>query len=382
MEKISFQVNEVLPMLTQLAKVVSTKNTMPILSKILFEVDGDILHAIASDGETWLKMNYQLNSSMGNYSFCVESKDFVSALSNLSGYELTLDIDLDGKKVCGNYGAGVFNMPLFDCNEYPKPHMEVEKDENGNTISTTITINAQELYRLLTLSEFATANDELRPQMNGIHFDVDSDKITCAATDGRKLVRLINNMENNVQEQKGLTLPKKTTHSIISLIAKNDNDIIIYFNSSMVLVSCSDFELVARLAEGRYPNYNGVIPQEFKQVVSIDKSALISAIKRILTFGNSNNELIALHFKTGMVDAEAEDIDFSKSARESIMCDYNGEEMRIGFQGTFLMQVVNSIQGEGISMGLIEPSRPIVLKPVFEGAGKSQISMLMPILLN
>lgn len=372
MAKIKFGVDYVMPQLSQVASLVSPKNTMPIFGCILCNVRGEDLIVTASDGETWLQMHCSLLESDCDLDFCVDAKDFLSALKNLQGGGVTLNIDNDTHTIVGDYGKGTFKLPYLNASEYPLARGIDDKHE--------YTINSKVIYDALSLAEFATANDELRPQMNGIHIDFDNGKMTSAATDGRKLVRYINtNVDIEGEETIGLTIPKKPAHSLVALLAKMDNDIAIEFNSSNACFKCDYFSLVTRLADGRYPNYNGVIPQPTGNVAIVDKSEIISAVKRVMTFGNASNELLAIHVLFGQIEISAEDFEYSKSARETINCEYGGGEIKIGFCATFFLQSLSNIQSDKVSIEFIDKSRPCVFRPIDESL--DYVSILMPMVL-
>lgn len=374
----SINVNELMPQLTQVASMVGTKNTMPILACVMFEINdgGKKLLLTTSDSESWLTMTSVDVDATEDAKFCINAKDLTSTLRNLSNKSVEFTLDNETHNVIGKYDKGTFNLPYYDVNEYPLSKVTWETESEGK-------IPAISLFNAIVTCDFATANDELRPQMNGIHLDFDEGSMTGAATDGRKLVRY-RDFSVKADKKTGITIPKKPAHILMSILAKKECDIKVFFANGIAVFECEDFSLVTRLTDARYPNYNSVIPSKEGGVdVIVNKERIADAVKRVVTFGNANTALVALCFKDGGMEVQAEDLDFQKSAKESVDCDIHGElSMRIGFNGNFLIQAITNVNHENIRIRVYEVSRPIVIEPETQSDNSDYTSILMPIMLN
>lgn len=372
-------VNEILTQLTQVASVVAPKNAMPILGNIVFNtdaVDPNTLYLLASDGEMWLTMKVQTQNAMpAGMSFAVDAKDFVTALRGLANEEVNIVLDEPNHLLVCHYGKGSFKLPYNETNDYP--HQNVTYGENA----TQKTINAKNLAYALQVVEYAQANDELRPQLTGVHLDLTEEAMVSVATDGRKLIRYKDFSLTSDGETKSISIPKKPSHLLVSMLAKNEVDVTMTFNEINVKFECDTFLLSTRLYEQRYPNYNSVIPTNYDKVVTCNKNELINAVKRVLTFANSSTGLIGITFVPMGIRVSAEDYDFSKSSNEDVASTYMGDEMKIGFNGTFLMQSLANIDCEEVTMELQDNSRPIVLKPSTRCEGTDYVAILMPMVL-
>jgi DNA polymerase-3 subunit beta len=228
---------------------------------------------------------------------------------------------------------------------------------------------------------FATAEDELRPVMNGIFFDNQTDSLTFVASDGHKLVRLRNNAITS-EGRASFILPKKPANLLKSLLTKRDAMVKIEFDENNAYVSTEEFGMVCRLIEGRYPNYNSVIPQDNPNKVTIERLPFLNALERVAVFSNPATSLVKLQLHENAIVVSAQDIDFSTSAEEKIVCQYNGGDLSIGFKGTFLIEILGNISSNDIVLALADPSRAGVIVPVENEENEELLMLLMPMVLN
>ena len=227
---------------------------------------------------------------------------------------------------------------------------------------------------------FATANDDLRPQMNGVYFDITPDYTTLVASDGHKLVR--NRILSVKADTSSFNLPKKPALMLKGILGKEEEDVTISFSDRNAQIDLSDYSITCRLIEGRYPNYNSVIPTDNPLRVRIDRLALIAALRRVSVFASASNALIKLHVENNTLTTSAQDIDFSTSAEEHILCEYDGSAMSIGFSGPFLIDVLNSISCQDVVLELADPSRAGVIVPAEQEENEDVIMLLMPMMLQ
>lgn len=385
MNKITFMSDEILPSLAMVSSVVNPKNSLPILNDVRIETKDDgnggtILVFMASDSETWLQMKATCEESDKDVAICIEAKSLLQALRNLGGKRVEMTIDDDKHTVLCSYGNGRFSLPFDNANEFPLPIATIEDAKEKR-------IDAQKLLTAIEKAGFATANDELRPVMNGVHFDFYPYGMVTCATDGHKLAKYtdltitFDGDANPVID--GYTLPKKPCHTLISVLANTvAGDVKISFNDRLVAVNNTMFKMTTRLIEGRYPNYDAVIPKENNKIALVDKAAFVSALKRVLPMGNSNSELVALGFNSGNMTISAEDFDFSKSASEDVCCDYTQEPFSIGFKGSVLLQMLQNIDGDVVKLAMSDASRAGVISEDKSHECYDYTSIIMPMLLN
>jgi DNA polymerase-3 subunit beta len=358
------------------AKVINSKNALPILGDFLVETKGDVILITASDSEQWLSLKCQIISCDGDVRFCVPSADFLKATDNLNDVPITLTLDESTHTITCDYGNGKFTMPYEDANEYPLASMDT-------TDSKDFIIDGKKVLKAIELTGFATANDELRPVMNGIHFDFFADGMVSATSDGHKLARYKD--KTVTREDDGtvpnFTLPKKPANILMTILSAIDGDVKVSFNDKAISVNNKDFKFSARLLDFKYPNYEAVIPKNSPITITTDRGSLLNALKRVLPMANDSSCLVELDFIQGQVTISAKDIDFSKSASETVTCDCD-TELKIGFKGSTLAEILKNINDDNIVIELSDPSRAGVFYSAFELTRDEYLSLCMPMLVQ
>ena len=360
--------------LQSLAKVINSKNSLPILDSFLFEVANNSLKITASDSENIMQTTIALDQCEGDGVFAVPSRTILDAVKELSEQPLTFDIDVNALTIKILYQNGIYNFTAQNANEYPRTTAVPDG-------ATLLTIDSSTLADNISRSLFATAQDELRPVMNGIYFDLSADCLAIVASDGHKLVRN-QNFSINSDTPASFILPKKPATLLKNTLSKDGGDVIIKFDDRTAEINFSDTVLTCRLIEGKYPNYNSVIPQNNPNKMVIDRKALISALRRVLPFSSESSQLVRLSLTAGKLELSAEDIDFATSAKEQIVCDYTGNAMSIGFKGGSLQEIINNIDSNEIEMQLADPSRAGIVVPAEQPENENVLMLLMPMLLN
>lgn len=360
--------------LTALSKVFNSKNSLPILDCYLFEVNSNQLTITASDSENVMTTQIQLDESDGNGTFAVNNRNILDAVKELPEQPLTLDVDMSTYAIKVIYMNGMYNFTALSGDEFPRM-------QPLNDSAAAITIESKTLANDIAHSIFATANEELRPVMNGIYFDLKEDSLAIVASDGHKLVRTLN---KNIKSEKPMSfiLPKKPATLLKNVLQKTEDDVIIRFDDRNANILFPEGTLACRLIEGRYPNYNSVIPQDNPNLLTVDRMVLASVVRRVLPFASDSSQQIRLHIETGKAVISSEDIDFYTSAKEEIVCDYNGMPMDIGFKGTSLMEILTNLDGEEVELKLADPSRPCLIIPTNQPENEDVLMLIMPMLLN
>ena len=360
--------------LLTLSRVINSKNSLPILDCFLFSVHDGQLTITASDSENVMRGSLNLENCEGEGDFAVNNHTILDAVKELPEQPLSLDVDMGEMKIYITYQNGSYNFPILNADEYPKAQAVSEN-------ATTITIDAGMLSDNVNRSLFATAQDELRPVMNGIYFDLQADSLAIVASDGHKLVRNKNFMIKS-DIPASFILPKKPATLLKNVLSKDGGDVVIRFDDRSADISFAEGNLSCRLIEGKYPNYNSVIPQDNPNQVTIDRKSLIGALRRVLPFASDSSQLIRFHVAAGLLELRAEDIDFATSAKESVTCEYGGNPMDIGFKGSSMLEILNNLESEDVTIQLADPSRAGIIIPGAQPENEDILMLIMPMLLN
>ena len=358
-----------------LAKVINSKNSLSILDSFLFSVDGETLTVTASDNNNMMKCFIPLTNASGQGAFCVSNKLILNAVKELAEQPLTFEVDDNSNGIKIVYQNGSYSIMGQSADEYP--HMQQINDGYTET-----QISASALANNIQRTLFATANDELRMVMNGIYFDLKEDCLNLVASDGHKMVR---NMlfECKASVPASFILPKKPAGLLRSVLSTDDETPgTIKFNNNNAEITFPDGLLSCRLIEGRYPNYASVIPTDNPNIVTVDRKALISALRRVLPFASESTQLIKLRLEMNSLQLNAEDIDFATSAYEDVICEYGGVPMSIGFKGSALTEILNNLSSDDVVIELADPSRAGVIRPSEQPENEDVLMLIMPMLLN
>ena len=360
--------------LSALSRVINSKNSLPIRGDFLFEVIDGRLFLTASDSEVMMKTSLELTDCDVDGRFCVGNHDLLEGVKGVSEQPITMDVDLQANIAKVSYQNGMFSLPVENADEFPQAQQIGEG-------ATVITISTSVLAENVNRSLFATAQDELRPVMNGIYFDLTPDCLAIVASDGHKLVR--NKVLNIRSEQPAsFILPKKPATLLKSVLGKQGGDVVIRFDDRNAEINYEDGIIVCRLIEGRYPNYNSVIPQSNPNQLTVDRVGLLSALRRVQPFSNESSNLIRFHVENGILQLDAEDYDFSKTATERMSCDYNGMPMSIGFKGSSFIEILGNFDCSEVIVQLADPSRAGLVLPSEQPADQDVLMLMMPMLIN
>jgi DNA polymerase-3 subunit beta len=360
--------------LAALSRVINSKNSLPILGDFLFEIADGRLHLTASDSEVMMKTSVELTETDGDGRFCVRNHDLFEAVKGISEQPITFDVNQSDNLAKISYQNGMFSLPVENADEFPQPQ-QIGDD------ATTLTIPTMMLADNINRSIFATAQDELRPVMNGIYFDLTPDCLAVVASDGHKLVR------NKVftiksDEPAAFILPKKPANLLRNLLGKDGGDVTIRFDERNAEVNYGDGILQCRLIEGRYPNYNSVIPQGNPNEIRADRLGLLAALRRVQPFANGASNLIRFHAEGTTLQLDAEDYDFSKTATERVACEYNGKAMSIGFKGSAFIDILSNFESPEVIIQLADPSRAGLVLPSEQPENQDVLMLMMPMLIN
>lgn len=359
--------------LQAISRIINPKSINPILQDFLLKTEGNLLTVTAADNDNTLETSVELAESDGNSQIALPAKTMLDALKEIPDQPLTFQIDDITHETAVNYLNGQYVMMGHDADEYPAPTVLAQD-------AATHTIPANVLTAGLSRCIFAAADDELRPVMNGVYIDFDTESLAFVASDGHKLV-CDRNSSYKSAERASVILPKRPA-ALVKSLAGNEGDVTISFDNRCAMLSMADYRMICRLIEGRYPNYNSVIPANNPHKLLIDRATLISGLKRVSVFSPASSGLIRLRIKDNQLTISAQDLDFSTSATETMNCEYDGAPMSIGFKAGFLIDILNNMPGQEIIFKLADPSRAGVVVPSEQDENDDLLMLLMPMVLN
>lgn len=367
--------SELLNQLSAIKGVINSKNTLPILDNFLFNLESNTLKLTASDLETTLNTQLDLDNATGSGTIAIESRRLTDILKEFPDQPLTFKIDQDSYQVDIFSQNGKYSIMGQNGDDFPKVPEVNESEANSIEIAGDV------ITKGINNTIFATADDELRPVMNGILVELTTEHFRLVASDSHKLVRFTRTDYKSEQDS-SFILPKKTATLLKSLLAKEKENISIQFDSKNAFFQMSNYHLVCRLVEGKYPSYNAVIPTENPNKLTIDRYDFYNTLKRVSIFSNQASNLAKLSFKGNELTISAQDIDFSISAYETINCQFEGEEMEIGFKSSFLLDILSNIGSTDVALEMSDPSRAGILLPVDPEAENEDVLMLiMPMMV-
>ncbi|MEE4213699.1 MAG: DNA polymerase III subunit beta [Bacteroidales bacterium] len=367
---------ELLGHLQGISKVISSKNTLPILDNFLFKLEGDKLEITASDLESTLITSMSLQNTDGDGSIAIPARILLDTLKEFSEQPLTFEINLDTLAVVISSEKGKFS--IVGQNGVDFPVLPVIKQDK----KIAFDIDADVLLSGINKTVFATADDELRPVMGGIFIEAGSDKITFVASDAHKLVRY-QRSDAHSEENASFILPKKPASLLKNILPKEEGKVVLELDDKNAFFILSEYKVVCRLVEGNYPNYNSVIPANNPRKVTIDRIELLNTLKRVSVFSNQASNLVKLELTGNQIRVSAQDIDFSISAYERLNCQYEGDDMEIGFKSVFLLEILSNIESQDVVMELADPTRAgLFLPSESENEAEDVLMLLMPMMIN
>lgn len=367
---------ELLGHLQAISRVISSKNTLPILDNFLFNLSGNDLEITASDLESTLITRMKLENASGDGIIALPARILLDTLKEFSVQPLAFDMNLDTLAVVITSENGKFNVVGQNGIDFPAlPSIRKEK-------KFSFLINADVMLAGINKTLFATADDELRPVMGGIFIEASTDKITFVASDAHKLVRY-QRTDSHADDNASFILPKKPASLLRNILPKEEGAVTVEFDDKNAFFNLKDYKVVCRLVEGNYPNYNSVIPKNNPRKVTIDRVEFYNTLRRVSVFSNQASNLVKLQLKGNQAMVSAQDIDFSISAYEKIKCQYEGEDMEIGFKSVFLLEILSNISTQDVMIELADPTRAGLFLPgESENESEDLLMLLMPMMIN
>ena len=361
-----------LKQLQVLGGVINNSNTLPILDNFLFELDGNSLTVSASDLETTMMATLEVESENQGM-IALPARLLLDTLKTFPEQPLTFTQE-ENNTVEISSSHGKYALAYADGAEFP------------NAVSledpSVVKIPGSILATAINNTIFASGNDDLRPVMSGVFFQFGTDGLTFVATDAHKLVKY-NRTDVTASHTAEFIMPKKPLNLLKSILGSNDDDVTVAYNDANARYTFDNVELICRLIDGKYPNYEAVIPKENPNRLTIDRNQFLNSVRRVSIFSNKTTHQIRLKIAGAELNISAEDIDYSNKAEERLTCDYQGDDMQIGFNSRFLTEMLNNMNANDVSLEMSLPNRAGILTPI-DGLdeGESVIMLVMPVMLN
>jgi len=355
-----------------LGGVINNTNTLPILDNFLFDLNQDELKVSASDLETTMSAKLKVESDSEG-KIAVPAKLLLDTLKTFPEQPLTFVAE-DNNTIELSSNHGKYALAYADGEEFPNP---VELEDPSKTV-----IEGDILATAISKTIFASGNDDLRPVMSGVFFQFTTDGLTFVATDAHKLVKYCRE-DVSATEAADFIMPKKPLTLLKGILAGSESEVLIEYNDANAKFTFDDTQLVCRLIDGKYPNYEAVIPKENPNKLTIERNQFLSSVRRVSIFSNKTTHQVRLKIAGAELNISAEDVDYSNKAEERLTCSYEGDDMQIGFNSRFLTEMLNNLTSDEVQLEMSLPNRAGILTPVDGLDPGEKITMLvMPVMLN
>jgi len=362
-----------LKQLQAVSGVLNSNNALPILDNFLFEIDKSQLKISASDLETTMTTVINIESK-DTGSIAVPAKLLLDTLKTFADQPLTFSVDIQkfGIEIISDYGK--YKLTGHNGDEFPKlPSIES---------ASSLELDANVLASAINKTIFATGNDELRPVMSGVLCQLSTDNITFVATDAHKLVRY-RRADAKAQAASSFIIPKKPLNLLKNTLPSVSGNVKIEYNNTNAFFSFENVNLICRLIDGKYPNYEAVIPKENPNKLTVDRVSFLNSIRRVSIFSNKTTHQVRLKIAGSELSISAEDLDFANEASERLTCQYAGEDMEIGFNSKFMAEMLSNLNTENVNLEMSAPNRAGILLPTEkENAAEDILMLVMPVMLN
>jgi len=364
--------SQLLKQLQVLGGVINSNNTLPILDNFLFELSENQLKVSASDLETTMSSVVAVESDSSG-SIAVSARLLLDTLKTFPDQPLTFKTEGDNAIEISS-DQGKYDMAYFSGDEFPKA---VSLPSPSKTV-----VPANILGTAISKTIFAAGNDDLRPVMSGVFFQFNSQGLTFVATDAHKLVKYTRT-DVTADQTAEFIMPKKPLNLLKGILGGSDSDVIIEYNDANAKFTFDNVVLVCRLIDGKYPNYEAVIPKENPNKLTVDRASFLNSVKRVSIFSSKTTHQIRLKMAGTELNISAEDLDFANKAHERLSCDYQGDDMQIGFNSRFLSEMLNNLSANEVLIEMSLSNRAGILTPIDGTDEGEQVTMLvMPVMLN
>jgi DNA polymerase-3 subunit beta len=359
--------------LQQISGVISANTVLSVLEDFLFELHGNTLTLTATDLETMMRVQMDVNDAQDDGRICIPSKILLDYLKNLPDQPITFTISEQDLSIEMSSEVGKYRIGGEKADDFPKEPAPVD--------TTSFTMPSIALIESINKSLFAVSTDTLRPAMTGVFFELATDSITFVATDAHRLVQF-RRSDIACPVQEGFVVPKKPLQQLRATLPADDTQLNLSYNSSHLFVNSSRISLSCRLIDARFPDYKAVIPTDNPYKLTVSRVDFLSALRRVNIFANKTTNQVVLDINGNTLQLSAQDIDFSYEGKETLSCQYTGEDMKIAFNARLMIELVNNIEGAEINLELSTPTRAGIFRPVEATENEDVLMLLMPLMVG
>ena len=360
-----------LKQLQQISGVINANTVLPILEDFLFEIEKNKLTVVATDLETVMKIHMDIEAKDSG-KVCIPAKILLDSLKNIPEQPLTFNIDKNfAVEITSDNGK--YKVMGENPDNFPKE--PAADDANSFTMTSSALVTA------INKAIFAVSNDDLRPAMTGVYFELDKKGISFVATDAHRLVKYTRT-DVSCPQKDSFIVPKKPLQLLKTALPDNEDELNVSYNSNHLFVKHGGTELVCRLIDARFPDYKVVIPADNPYKMTVSPNAFQNALRRVSVFSNKSTNQVALSISGSELQLASQDVDFSFEGNERMACQYDGEDLQIAFNAKFLIEMLNGADTEDVNMELSTPTKAGIIKPTENGEGEDLLMLVMPLMLN
>jgi DNA polymerase-3 subunit beta len=360
-----------LKQLQQISGVINSNTVLPILEDFLFEVEKNRLSVVATDLETVMKVQLDVEAN-GSGRVCIPAKILVDSLKSIPDQPLTFNIDKNfGIEITSDNGK--YKVMGENPDNFPK---EPAADD-----TSSFTITSAALVTAINKTLFAVSNDDLRPAMTGVYFEMSKDALQFVSTDAHRLVRY-KRTDVKCPKTDSMIVPKKPLTLLKSSMPVNDDELTVNYNSNHLFVKHGTTQMSCRLIDARFPDYKVVIPVDNPYKLTVSKADFQGALRRVSIFSNKSTNQVVVNISGSELTLAAQDIDFSFEGTERMKCQYSGEDLQIAFNAKFLIEMLNAAESDEVTIDLSTPTKAGILKPATQDEGEDLLMLVMPLMLN
>lgn len=362
---------QLLKHLQQISGVLNSNTVLPILLDFLFEIKDNQLTIVGTDLETVVKVNLKIEAKEQGR-VCIPARILLDSLKNIPEQPLTFTID-SSYAVEITSDTGKYKVMGENPDNFPKEPTAEE--------STSFKMPSTVMHTIINKCLFAASNDNLRPAMSGVYFDLSPAGLTTVATDAHRLVKFVRS-DISSKESASFIVPRKPLNLMKSILPVSDEELTVSFNDKHLFVRQGDSEIVCRLIDARFPDYKVVIPPDNPYKLTVDKDDFQNALRRVSVFSNKSTNQVALSISGSELQMEAQDIDFSFEGNERMSCSYDGEDMKIAFNAKFLIEMLSAADTDEVILELSAPTRPGIMRPSENVDNEDVLMLVMPLMMN
>ncbi len=359
--------------LQQISGVISANTVLSVLEDFLFDLQGNTLTLTATDLETMMRVQMDVNEAQGDGRICIPSKILMDYLKNLPDQPITFTISEQDLSIEMSSEVGKYRIGGEKADDFPKEPAPVD--------TTSFIMPSIALIESINKSLFAVSTDTLRPAMTGVFFELAQNSITFVSTDAHRLVQF-RRSDINCPVQEGFVVPKKPLQQLRATLPADDTQLQLSYNNSHLFVTSTRLSLSCRLIDARFPDYKAVIPTDNPYRLTVSRVDFLSALRRVNIFANKTTNQVVLDINGNTLQLSAQDIDFSYEGKETLSCQYSGEDMKIAFNARLMIELVNNIEGAEINVELSTPTRAGIFRPVETTENEDVLMLLMPLMVG